>query len=496
MAETEQSIATRTLRGMFWAYGSYVGGRLLTLVSIAILARVLTPREFGLIALALVFMLLFEMLTDLGVSQALVVAGQDEELEQAETVFVWGLVIGASFSLLTAALSPLTAAFFDQPQLTAVLAVLGLRFFIRSLGMTHFTLAQKRLDFRSRTAAQIADVTTRGITSIALALAGFGVWSLVLGYLVGNCTWVVTIWRMVRWRPRLQPQRSHLRPMLSFGGKITGVSVMTAIGTNMDKLFIGRALGATDLGLYSLGFRLPELLILNLSVVAGQVLFPAFAALSRERLGRSLAVALRYTLMIALPMAVGLAILADPLIFALFGDQWGGSVPAMRVLALYALAVALTIPGGQVLKATGRAGILLMITIPETIMVLAAIWIFVDEGIVAVAACMAGVLGLTALAQTVISMRLIGVGARAAWNAVWAPLVATAGLGAVLLLIESAIDSPWAAIVAGGIAGGVTYLGLLWLFARDALLKLRDTALGRGRSEEPRTDLQGTDVVA
>ena len=115
--------------------------------------------------------------------------------------------------------------------------------------------------------------------------------------------------------------------MLRFGGTLTGLNLLTAMETNLDFIFIGRFLTASDLGLYSLGFRLPELLILNLSVVAGQVLFPAFASIEREDLNRAFRVSLRYTLMIALPMAAGLAVLAEPFILALFGDQWEGSVP-------------------------------------------------------------------------------------------------------------------------------------------------------------------------
>jgi lipopolysaccharide exporter len=484
---------------MLWAYGSYIGGRMMTLVATAILARLLTPNEFGLVALAIAFMLLLETLSDLGVSQALVIVKEDKELEHAETVFVWGIVIGVIFSALTAALSPLAASFFDKPELSGLLAVIGLRFFIRSLGATHFALAQKWMDFRSRTAGQLGDVTTRGLAQIAFAIAGFGAWSLVIGYLIGNCVWVVVMWTMVRWRPKLKPQRVHLAPMLSFGGKLTGVNVLTAIETSMDKFFIGRALAATQLGLYTLAFRLPELLIQNLSVVAGQVLFPAFAAVDRERLGHAFSLSFRYTLMVALPMAAGLAVLADPFVLALFGDKWADAAPAMQVLTVYSLAIAISIPGGTVLKVTNRAGVLLVVSIPEAILLVVALAMFTDNGIVAVAACMAAVMGLTALVTTVVGMRIIGIGAREVWEASWAPLLAAAGMAAVLLPIEQGISSPWLAILAGGVAGGVTYLGLLFLFARDSLLKLRDTALARGRKDEPEqleADLRETDALA
>ena len=476
----ERSLSTRTLRGMFWAYGAYVGGRVLTLIATAILARLLTPREFGLVALAILFMFLLETLSDLGVSQALVIAPEEEELERAETVFVWSVMLGAGFSIMTAALSPLAAAFFHQPKLTGILAALGLRFFLRSLSSTHFALAQRRIDFRPRTAAQLSDVSTRGITAIVCAIAGLGAWSLVIGYLVGSVALTVMLWTMVKWRPQLRPQRAHLRSMLSFGGMITAVGLLTAIETNLDYIMIGRFLGATDLGLYTLGFRLPELMILNLSVVAAQVLFPAFAAVDRERLGHALLVAFRYTLMIALPMAVALAVLARPFILALFGHQWERSAPAMQLLTLYALGVAIAIPGGTVFKAIGRAGVLVLITLPQLVLVFVTVRVFVDNGIVAVAACMAGAMGVLELMVTVLAMRHVGVRAREAWRVIWPTVVASGAMAAVLVPVEHTIHSPWPALLVGGALGAATYLGLIWLLARDALLRLRDVALSRG----------------
>jgi O-antigen/teichoic acid export membrane protein len=497
MAESEaRNLGTRTLRGMLWAYGSYVGGRVLTLVATAILARLLTPSEFGLVALAVLFMFLLETLSDLGVSQALVIVSKEEEEEHAETVFVWSLGLGAGFSALTAAASPLAAQFFNQPRLTGILAVLGLRFFIRSISVTHFALAQKRIDFRPRTAAQLSDVTTRGLTSIALAIAGLGVWSLVIGYLAGSIALTVVLWKMVPWRPHFRPQRAHLRSMLGFGGMLTGVNLISAIETNLDYLFIRRFLTASDLGLYSLGYRLPELLILNLSVVAGQVLFAAFAAIDREQLSRAFQVSLRYTLMIALPMAAGLAVMAHPLLLALFGDQWERSVPVMRVLTLYALAVAVSIPSGTIFKATGRAWILLAIEIPEAIMLVVALRLFVDDGIIAVAGCMAAVLGIFALVGTIAGMIVLGMGPRRVWAATWPPLVATAGMVAVLVPVERTIGSPWPALLTGVAAGGAVYLGLLWIVARDSLLRLRDMALDRGGVPEDIGPVTGTDAVA
>jgi len=152
------SLSIRTLRGTAWAYGSYVGGQALVLVSTAILARLLSPGEFGLVALAIVFVTLLDTVSDLGLSPALVISTEAELRERADTVFGFTVGLGAILSALTAAAAPLAAGFFDRPDLAPLLAVLGLNFLLRALGATHYALAQKRIDFRSRTAAELTGV--------------------------------------------------------------------------------------------------------------------------------------------------------------------------------------------------------------------------------------------------------------------------------------------------------------------------------------------------
>jgi O-antigen/teichoic acid export membrane protein len=470
------SLGTRTSRGMLWAYGSYVGGRLLVLISTAILARLLDPTDFGLVALALIFTALLESVSDLGVGQALVVFRGDEErvLEQAETAFVFSVVLGAGLTAVTAALSPLAALFFDQPELVGLLAVLGTNFLLRSLGATHYALSQKRLDFRARTVAEMADVVVRGLTGIALALAGTGAWSLVIGYIVGTATLSAAMWLMVPWRPRLRPRRAHVRQLVGFGGTISAVSALGAVIANVDYVFIGRVLGAASLGLYTLGFRLPELIVINLSVVAGQVLFPAFAAVERAALGHAFLVSLRYTLMVAVPCSALLVGLAEPLTLAAFGERWRDSIAPMQVLTIYALGVAIGIPAGSAYKATGRAGVLLKLAVPRAALLVAAIAVFVDHGIVAVAACQAVVAALFAAVGIALASRLLDVGVRRLWSVAWPSLGGAAAMLAVMLPLESAISSPWLALLLAGASAGATYVGALWLIDRASIVRLHE----------------------
>ena len=475
----DQSLGTRTIRGMFWAYGAYVGGRSVVLVSTAILARLLTPADFGVVALALVFMTFLETVKDLGLTQALVVSSPEEEPARAQTTFVWTVTIGAGLALTVSALAPLVAQFFGHGSLRAIIPVLALSFFVESLGSTHDSLARKRLDYRIRTVAEGADVLTRGTTGIALALAGFGAWSLVIGYLVGTIARTTTLWTLVSFRPRLRFSGEHLGSLFRLGGVLTLVDVGTAFARNLDYLFVGRVLGAASLGLYTIGFRLPELLIMNIAVVAADVLFPAYSALRKERIEDGFLLSLRYLAAIVFPVGVGLALLAHPFVLDLFGPRWHQSIAVTQVIAAYAVFSTLNIPAGTIYKVSGRAWILLAVIVPYLIVLFLTLLLFAHRGILAVALCMTGCIGVSAMISIAIAGRILAVRYRRIGGVMAAPLGASLGMGAVVFPIAQLVEDPWPSLLAGGAAGVVAYAGLLWLLAPDIPDRLLGNVISR-----------------
>jgi lipopolysaccharide exporter len=480
-------VGTRTLRGMLWAYGSYVGGRILVLLSVAILAHLLTPSQFGLVAFALTVTALLDTVSDIGVSQALIVVEDDKDFhEKARTAWTISVLLGLGLTVITVCVSPLAARFFHDPALTPLLAVLGLNFLLRAPGVTHFAIAQKAIDFRTRTAAEFADVVVRGAVGVALALAGAGAWSLVLGYLAGSAAMTVTLLLLVPFRPGVGIQRKHVGGLLRFGGGLTVLNVLGAVIANVDYVFVGRVLGAASLGLYTLGYRLPELLIMNLSMVAGLVLFPAFAGLRRERMTDAFLTSLRYTLLVTVPLTVGLVVLASPLTLALFGEQWRDSIPALQVLALFACAVTVGIPAGTAYKSLGRLNVLIALAIPRTALAVASIWIFVDDGIVAVAACQAVVATIFGVIGIALAARLLSASFGRIAAAAWPSLIGGGVTAGVLIVLVWAIESPALTLLVAVPVGTAVYLGTVWVVAADSLRELWTMAFpGGARSVAP-----------
>lgn len=498
MSETETTppatsgLAARTVRGMFWAYGSYVAGRLLVLISTVILARLLIPADFGVVALALTFMVFMDTVRDLGLGQALIVVPDSRLKAAAQTAFWGSVAIGAILSAATGLIAPLAAGFFDEPQLRGLLAVLGLNFLLRSLGATHLALARRALDFRSRTISETSDAFTRGVVAVTLALAGAGAWSLVLGYLAGTMAALVAIWWRVRWRPRLPPSTAHLREMLAFGGLLTFVDIGQAFAHEIDYLFIGRVLGAAPLGQYTIAFRLPELLIVNLSIVAGVVLFPAYAKLDRDRLADAFLVSLRYTAVLVLPVAVGLGLLASPIVLTLFGSQWEPAIPVMQVLCIYAVVVTMNVPAGTVYKVTGRAWILIAFTVPYVVMLAAVLAVLTPHGILAVAGTMAGMQALFSVGGWYVATRILVVTPATIARTLAGPAAAAATMVAPLLLVETVIGTPVIVLLLGvPLAGGAYLLGL-HVFAPDVAKRLRGVVASRA----PRVALSSRERTA
>jgi O-antigen/teichoic acid export membrane protein len=472
----KHGIGTRTLRGMFWAYGAYFGGRLVVLGSTAVLARLLSPRDFGLVALALVFMTFMDALQDLGLGEALIVSSPGEETDRAQTVFSWTVVFGFSLTVLTAALSPLIADFFRQPGLRWLLSAIGVNFFVRSLGATHYALARKDLNYRVRTVSELAEVLVRGTLGISLAIAGFGAWSLTIGFIAGVLASTASLIVLVDFRPRLRLTRRHLKDLMKFGGVLTLVDIGSTLTYNLDYVFVGRVLGAASLGLYTIGFRLPELVILNLANVAADVLFPAYSAVDAEHLRDAYLVALRYVAMATLPAAVTLILLARPIILVAFGHHWTHSITVMQVITLYTMCVVLTIPSGSIFKVTGRAWIMLVFSVPGIAVLFVGLLIFAHDGILAVAWTTTGMQATALPFEIWWGSRQLGVPVLASLQAIAPTVIAAAGMAAVIFALATFITVPILAILAGTLVGSSVYLGLLFLTARDSLERLRAMA--------------------
>ncbi|HYO78063.1 MAG TPA: lipopolysaccharide biosynthesis protein, partial [Thermoanaerobaculia bacterium] len=445
-----------TARAAIWAFLATAGSKGVTLIGLALLARLLAPNEFGLLAFAMAYITYAEAIGDLGTGVALVYWPERRD-EAAQVTFTINAIAGVAWCLLTLVIAPYVADFFNAEHGTTLVQVLAFSFIIKFLGNTHDALLQKDLRFRARLLPDVSMATVKALVSLGFAWYGYGAWSLVYGHLAGLAARTVLVWVAVPWRPTLTLPLDLFKPMMSYGRGIIMVNVLTAIAHHADIAIVGRYLGTSELGLYQMATKIPETTVIMLLWVVGRVLFPAFAKLKAE--GASLRTPFltssRYITAMTMPAALGTCVLALPIIVVFGGAAWAPAAPVLAALSIYAGMRCLSTSAGDVLKAVGRAPVLAKISwlrtmIAVPLMILGAQYsAFAVGAALAFATAVTGVVMLYVAAKA-INVRLRDVGA-ALMPGTIAGLIMTA---ADVAWLRWAASYPPIAQLAGGIAIG------------------------------------------
>lgn len=469
--EGEGGLARRTARGFLWALAAALGGRLLSVAALAVVARILVPRDFGLFTFALVYITYLQTIADLGVGMALIYR-DDRVRDAAQVAFVVNVVAGICWFFLTLWIAPLAADLFGSPDGVPVLRTLAVVFLIRGVGNTHDTLCRKELRFKARLVPELALAGLKAAVMTVLALAGLGVWSLVWGQIAGTVAWAVGLWIVVPWRPGWSWPRHLLGPLLDYGKAILAVNVVAAVVHHVDEVLVGRMLGMETLGFYQMGYKIPEMAVILILWQVNTVLFPALskARAAGTDLGTGYLEAVRWVSLLVLPAGAGLVLLAEPLVFTLFGDQWGPSVPILRALALYTVFRALRSPAGDVLKAAGRPGLLAALGVAKAALLVPALAWAAGQSAVTVGLAMAAVAALTLPMDAYAAHRLTEFRPLELLRALAEGVLPSAILAAVVLAWMAAVpDAPGPLVLAGGVAlGGGAYVAAVRYFAPEA----------------------------
>lgn len=479
----EAVLGTAAARAVIWNYVSFAAGKMLVLVTMAILARLLTPEDFGVVGFATVAVAYLAVLKDLGLGGALIQRKDDID-ESAETVFAFNLITGAVLTVLCFLGAPLVADFFREPLVVPLLRVLSLTFVLEALGSVQLVLLRKNMDFKRKLIPDVGRSVVKGAVSIAAAAAGFGVWALVWGQLAGVVTSVILTWTVFPWRPRVRIHRRLVRPLARFGGPLIVTDIQFAIWSNLDYLVVGRLLGDVALGVYTLAYRLPELLIQSVWRVLGGAIFPLFSKLQDQPalLRRGFLATIKYTQVLVVPMCVGLFITAEPAVRALFGEQWNQAIPVLQVMCVFSLLGSIGVNAGDVYKALGRPGILAKLAGFELVVLIPALMFGARYGIVGVAWAHAGVAALDTVVRLAVANRMVGT----TFGDIWRQMAPSVGAG--IWLAVAALPAMWltagagdlASLAAAAVAGSVAYAVALWRYDPATVRRIAGWA-GLGR---------------
>ncbi|MBI4436494.1 MAG: lipopolysaccharide biosynthesis protein [Candidatus Omnitrophica bacterium] len=350
------SLKTDTVSGIKWVFIATVGQKLLGVITTVFLARLLNPSDFGLFALAFVLIDGFGLFKSFGVDAALI--RQKERVEEAaDTAFCILPFIGLSLSTLLFLVAPVGAAILKNPALTPVVRALSAIFVFSCLAQVPMMLLQKEMLFWKKGLAELTTTLVYSVAAVGLAFGGFGVWSLVYAYLLKTVVHMGMMWVVSSWRPRIRFQKELAVEMLQYGKYILGGSFLFFLKNNVDNVIVGKLLGLSALGFYTLSFGISNFPSTYLIGRMGTVFFPTFSKLQDddEALRRAFLKSLKLIAMIAIPFGIALVASSPLFLKVVYGEKW---LPAKSILRLLAVGGILRALGGSqspVFLAKGRS---------------------------------------------------------------------------------------------------------------------------------------------
>jgi len=455
--------------GLFWVAIATIGSKGLSLLRKLLLARLLVPTDFGLVAYASLAIGVLELFKELGFGSALIYRTDDME-EAANTTFL--AVIGSSLALYVIAWfsSPLLATFFRNEMLVPVLRVLALTLVISSISQVPQTLMAKGMGFKKKVIPEMIAVLVGSVVSVALAFAGYGVWSIVYGQVIIAALMAVLVWAFCPWRPSFRFQKRVALELWAYGKHIIGSQVMVFFVTNIDDAFVGRLLGDAALGYYTLAYDLSNLPATHLARIVGQVLFPAFSKVQDEpgRLREVFFTSVRFVSLVAFPVAIVTLLYAERFIVFAYGNKWYPAAIPLQYLTIYGLARAIAVNMGSVFKAGGRPKWLFYIATWRLAMMAAFLYPAIKYGGVTGVAQLSAIVAVVDLA---ISLYLTNRIVRAPWSRyarVFVPMtllaVVTAAIGYRLYVGIQDIIHPFISMPATGLLALALYAGAMYAY--------------------------------
>lgn len=409
MTITTKQIKQATVQGAAWNYATYIGSKLMVFVTTIILARLLSPEDFGLLALGMILINYLDTVDGLGIGDALIYK-QNEQEHAYNVAFVLNLLAGIVITTIGFFAAPLISKFFNEPRVTGILQILSLSYLISGIGSLLASRFRKELDFRSKFVVSIGKAIIKGGVSVVLALTGFGVWSLVWGQLAGVIASTGLYWIRSGWMPKFEFDLAIARSLFGYGWQMILVDVFGMIYKNVDYIIVGYLIGAEQLGFYTMGYRLPEMIIMNLCNIFGQTLFPVYSKLQNNMIELRIGFikSLQYLSLLTIPAGLLMFVIAPEFVRVFYSEKWSETIPVFQALSIYAAVYSLSHNAGDIYKATGRPVLLNQIGVVKLIITIPAIWIAAPYGILYVAISQIGTTTILTILSLFIAQRIIG----------------------------------------------------------------------------------------
>ncbi|MEO6027234.1 MAG: lipopolysaccharide biosynthesis protein [Candidatus Binatia bacterium] len=451
----------QVLSALSWSVSGDIAAQIIRAGFGVALARLLSPREFGLLAMLTIVTQFVAANADAGFEDALV---QKPELSEAHrsSVFWAMMLIGGALTLALATAAPWFARFYDVPELRPLALALSPLFLLGAAGVVPRALLARRLDFRRPAALGCVAAAVAGVGAVMLAVRGFGVLSLAAQLLLTEAIETVLLFRACGWRPRDRFSMAALYDLFGFSAYRPLARTLGYWARNLDQLLIGKLLGSEQLGLYARAYGLARAPVVYVSRSIVAVMFPSLAKIQHDT-ARVRAVFLRTTGAVALatfPLCIGLAVSAEPLVVGALGEAWRDTIPALQLLSLAALVQSISTLSGVLYLSQGRPDLHLRVTALQRIATMAAIVAAVRWGLRGVAAAQVVAAVVSAVPTLTFAGELVGLRLRTLLASLWRVLLASLVMAGAVLAARFWVGErlpPLALLAFEAALGGLTY---------------------------------------
>ena len=470
-----ESLKKKTVKGVAWTSLDQMASLGFGFVIGVILARMLRPDDYGLLAMIAVFNSIAFAFVNSGFGSALV-RKPDLTADDNTTAFYFNIIVASVMTGVLWLIAPLVANFYDKPILTSLVRVEGFLLIFSALSIVQNTQLTRALNFKAKMIINASSQVIAGIIAIMAAYRGFGVWSLVIQHFVSNAVSLILLWSFSPWRPRGRWNKASLKYLWGYGSKLLASGLLDKVYGNIYPIIIGKFYSAADLGQYSRAKGYASLPSQGLTDVLQQVTFPVLSQIQNddEHLGSSYRRMLRFTVFIVFPIMIGMAALAYPLVIALVTDKWAQCVPYLQVICFASMWYPVHAINLNLLKVKGRSDLFLRLEIIKKAIVTIAIIICVPFGIMGI--CIGSVCtSIICLAiNTYYTGKLIHVGFVRQMQDMTPTLLLSLVMGVVVYLVTIPLDNNVLKLAVGIPVGMAFYLTIAWLFKLPELQEAID----------------------
>lgn len=363
-----ESLKNKTIKGTAWSAADAFLGQGVTFVVGIVLARLLSPEEYGLIGICMIFTTVLFGVVDSGFSTALI-RKKDVSNEDYNTMFITNMAMSILMFFLLYACAPSIALFFAQPELVDVLRAMGLILILQALSITQVTILTKRIDFKTKTKASLISALISGVIGIAMALYGFDVWSLVGQQLSRQLLYTVSLWILIKWWPSLKFDYDSFHYMWGFGWKMTLSGLLNNIWNQLYQVVVGKWYSPATLGQYTRSRDYANLFSANFTAIIQRVTYPALAEVQddKERMVAAYRKVIKVSMFVAAVAMFFLGAVAEPFIYVLIGPKWHEAATYLPLICISMSLYPLHALNLNMLQVQGRSDIFLYLEILKKI---------------------------------------------------------------------------------------------------------------------------------